>query len=366
MIESSVYHYSLAEWLLFFYMYCFLGWIWESGYISFKQRQWVNRGFMHGPFLLIYGSGAIMVLIATIPVKEHIGLVFLYGMIGATLLEYVTGVIMEALFHVRYWDYSNRPFNLKGHICLCCSLAWGVFSVLMINVLHKPIEVGVLLLSQPMKEVLSLGLTAAVMIDLTQSFNEAMDLKAMLIQLSQTNVEIQMLRKRLDTVIAIVDTDTAKLKEKLLQSKQAIEERLMEEKKKYEEALRMQLERSQENKDRRKQEIENQLEKITKCKNLALQTLSDKANSYLEQIEAYTKEKGIYPNIDIHPTKEIGKLKLELEEFKEKIKKQTETGFQFKQKTYTRSIKILRRNPNVVSKRYEEALKEIKNLEEKK
>ena len=197
------------------------------------------------------------------------------------------------------------------------------------------------------------------MVDLTQSFNEAMDLKEMLVQLSQANVDIQMLRKRLDVVIAIVDTDTTKLKEKLLQSKQMIEEKLLEEKKKYEEAFKAQLERSQENRQHHKQDIENHLEEITRYKKLILQTLSDKITSYLEQIEVYVKDKGIVP------TKEIKQLKADLQELKEKITYQKENSLQLKQKAYTRSMNILRRNPNVVSKRYEEALKEIKKIREK-
>lgn len=350
-------NYSLTEWILFLYLYSFLGWIWESCYVSCKKKQWVNRGFMHGPILPIYGSGAVMVLLITLPVQENIGLIFLFGMLGTTVLEYVTGDMMEALFHVRYWDYSKKRFNFKGHICLGSSLAWGVFSILMVKVLHQPIEELVIWPSVRVKELVALGITVVVLADFIQSFNEAMNLKEILNQLSQTNVEIHMLRKRLDVMIAIVDTDTTRLKEKLLQSKQAIEEKFLEEKRKYEEVLKEQLERSQYNTHKRKQEIEYQLERMAQYKNLTLQNLSEKATTYLEQIEEYTKDKGIYP------TKEIGKLKVELEELKEKLKKQREDGLQIRQKAYRRSVRILHRNPNVVSKKYEEALKEIQSLE---
>lgn len=119
--------YYLSQWVLFFFIYSFIGWVWESCYVSVRKRRWVNRGFMHGPMLPLYGSGALVILIVTIPVRENLILVFLVGMAGATILEYFTGAAMERLFHVRYWDYSRQPGNLNGHICPMASLCWGVF-----------------------------------------------------------------------------------------------------------------------------------------------------------------------------------------------------------------------------------------------
>ncbi len=123
--------YTFSTWLFFFYFYCFLGWIWETCYVSVLKAKWVNRGFMRGPFLPIYGSGAIVVLIFTLPFRTNPGLVFVVGMASATILEYFTGAAMEQMFHVRYWDYSNQRLNLNGHICVTSSLAWGMFSVIL-------------------------------------------------------------------------------------------------------------------------------------------------------------------------------------------------------------------------------------------
>ncbi len=95
-----MYTYSTMQWILFFYIYCFIGWIWETSYVSIRTKHFTNRGFMHGPFLPIYGTGAIVILLATIPVKSIIPLVFLFGMIAATLLEFFTGAAMLKLFHV--------------------------------------------------------------------------------------------------------------------------------------------------------------------------------------------------------------------------------------------------------------------------
>ena len=103
-----------------------------------------NRGFMRGPFLPLYGSGAIMMLVVSIPFQGSIALTYVAGCVGATVLEYVTGVTMEALFKVRYWDYSNQKFNFQGHVCLGTSLSWGFLTILMTEVVHVPIEKFVL------------------------------------------------------------------------------------------------------------------------------------------------------------------------------------------------------------------------------
>lgn len=189
--------YTLSQWLLFFFLYSFFGWIWESCYVSLRKHRWVNRGFMHGPMLPLYGSGAVSVLIITLPVRDNLPLVFIMGMIGATLLEFFTGMIMESLFHVRYWDYSHLKFNVKGYICPVASLCWGVFSIMMVKVVHIPIEEVILKIPMAIADGLAFVLTVVAAVDFTQSFNEAMDMKKMLAQLDETKVQIRKLQERI-------------------------------------------------------------------------------------------------------------------------------------------------------------------------
>ena len=105
--------YTPFQWLVFFYIYSFLGWVFESSYVSLRKRKFVNRGFMKGPFLPIYGSGAVMMLFVSEPFQDNLVLTYFAGVVGATLLELVTGMALEAIFKVRYWDYSNQKFNYK-------------------------------------------------------------------------------------------------------------------------------------------------------------------------------------------------------------------------------------------------------------
>ena len=197
-----MYSYTLSQWLLFFLIYCFFGWCIESTFVSCRKHQLVNRGFLNGPVIPIYGSGAIAILFATLPVRAHPVAVFFLGMLAATILEYITGAAMEAIFKVRYWDYSDKRFNLNGHICLNTSLAWGVLSVVLVEWLHKPIERLVLSLSDTVSQVLAFVLSGLFLIDFAVSLKTALDLRQLLEQLQayseKAREEARLLQKRME------------------------------------------------------------------------------------------------------------------------------------------------------------------------
>lgn len=213
-----MYEYSIIQWLFFFYFYCFFGWCFESSYVSLKKRRWVNRGFMRGPFLPLYGSGAIIMLVVSIPFQDHIFLVYIAGCLGATALEYVTGVAMEALFKVRYWDYSKNKFNFQGHICLGSSLAWGGLTILMTEVIHKPVERFVLAIPSAVLTVITLVLTAYIFADFALSFKAALDLRDVLIKMEKAKEDLVRIQKRLDVIIAVVNEDRENRREEFVES----------------------------------------------------------------------------------------------------------------------------------------------------
>lgn len=217
-----MYSYTISQWIFFFYFYCFFGWCFESAYVSLKKRRLINRGFMRGPYLPLYGSGAIMMLVVSIPLQDNVFLVYIAGCLGATVLEYVTGVVMEALFKVRYWDYSEQKFNFQGHICLGSSLAWGFLTIFMTEWLHKPVEKVVLSLPGSLVTVLSFILTAVIFSDFALSFKAALDLKDVLMKLEKVKEDIQHIQKRMDIVIALTNEDIKQeleeLKEKYIRS----------------------------------------------------------------------------------------------------------------------------------------------------
>lgn len=186
-----MYSYHFREWLSFFYFYCIFGWCFESTYVSLKNRHLTNRGFLKGPWLPLYGSGAILVLWLTLPFQETPVLVYVAGALGATALEYVTGETMVRWFRVRYWDYSDQKFQYKGHICLSSSIAWGFLSLLMVYVVHKPVEQFVFRINEEAVSVLTFGITVCIVYDFSNAFRKAMDLRAMLIQAEQICAELE-------------------------------------------------------------------------------------------------------------------------------------------------------------------------------
>lgn len=213
-----MYSYTIIQWLFFFYFYCFVGWCFESSYVSLKSRKLVNRGFMRGPFLPLYGSGAIMMLLVSMPFQDSIVMVYIAGCVGATALEYVTGVTMEALFKVRYWDYSKNKFNFQGHICLGSSLAWGVLTILMTELVHKPVEQLVLSIPSPWLTGITLVLTAYICADFALSFKAAMDLRDILVKMERAKEEMVRIQKRLDVIIALTSEDLVNRKDEFAES----------------------------------------------------------------------------------------------------------------------------------------------------
>lgn len=197
--------YTMIQWVAFFLIYCFIGWCYESTYVSIKHKRWVNRGFMRGPFLPLYGSGAIVMLLVTIPFRDNLLLTFLAGCVGATALEYVTGVCMEAIFKIRYWDYSNRRFNFQGHICLAATLAWGAFTILMTKCIHAPIEDFVLGLPQVIVSTVTTVATGICIADFAVSFKTALDIRDVLVKLEEVREEMERLQKRMDVILAFAE-----------------------------------------------------------------------------------------------------------------------------------------------------------------
>lgn len=225
-----MFDYTFSQWVLFFYFYCFFGWCFESAYVSICQKKLINRGFMRGPFLPLYGSGAIMMLVVSKPFQKYLPLVYLSGCVGATALEYVTGVVMEALFAVRYWDYSQKRFNYKGHICLSSTLAWGGLTVLLTRYIHPGVEQFVLQIPMKAEQGMTILLSMVLASDFALSFRAALDLKDILYRLEKVNDEIEHLQKRVDVLIAVAGDEIQERRVELIELKDDFKENFMEKK----------------------------------------------------------------------------------------------------------------------------------------
>ena len=134
-LGTDLYH--IVQWFL---IYSMLGWLVESIYMSVCNRKLTNRGFMLGPMCPIYGVGALTVYFLLRPVCHNIFLLYFSGALVATSLEYVTAKIMLRIFGEVWWDYSQKPFNYKGILCLESTIAWGFYTLGLFLFLHKGVE----------------------------------------------------------------------------------------------------------------------------------------------------------------------------------------------------------------------------------
>lgn len=128
---------QLARVFLWFIIYSFLGWFYESTLCSITGKKLVNRGFLSGPVCPIYGCGALIIIFALEDVaNESMLALFLSSAVLTTVLEYLTSWAMEKLFHARWWDYSQRKFNLNGRVCLEGAVVFALLAMLIIKVVH--------------------------------------------------------------------------------------------------------------------------------------------------------------------------------------------------------------------------------------
>ena len=128
---------EVSNLILYFSAYSILGYILEITLCSLNEKKLVNRGFLFGPWIPVYGFGMLLVLGATFSVKENFTLTFLTSTLVCSLLEYFTSWLMEKLFHIKWWDYSKTDkYNLNGRICLRNCLAFGIAGSLIVYQLH--------------------------------------------------------------------------------------------------------------------------------------------------------------------------------------------------------------------------------------
>ena len=143
-----------AVWI--FLVYAFLGWCAEVAYAAVHNGKFVNRGFLNGPVCPIYGVGMLVVVTLLWGLRHNLILLILGSAVLTTTLEYATGSILERFFHDKWWDYSDKPFNVKGYICLEFTVLWGLAAAFVVGAVHPfvfmvinktPFVFGVILMS---------------------------------------------------------------------------------------------------------------------------------------------------------------------------------------------------------------------------
>lgn len=168
---------SFYEMLWFFYFYSSLGWSVEVVYEAVKTGRFVNRGFFHGPLCPIYGIAVLFTLIVLTPFKDNLVLLFAASTIFTSTVEFFTGLILEKVFHNKWWDYSSEPFNIKGYICLKISVIWGLSCSAAFFVLQPGLEYMVHFASRKAGIIAQIILTAVFLVDMTATIIEIENIK---------------------------------------------------------------------------------------------------------------------------------------------------------------------------------------------
>lgn len=110
-------------------IYSFLGWVGETVVATAKGRRFTNRGVASGPFCFVYGTAGVLITIGLNDQRTSLAALFFGSMIYATVVEWLTAKLLERIHHRRWWDYSDKKFNLDGYVCLQYSLLWGLLGM---------------------------------------------------------------------------------------------------------------------------------------------------------------------------------------------------------------------------------------------
>lgn len=167
---------NFFEVYLLFWIYSFLGWVMETCFVSFKSRKFINRGFLLGPYCPIYGTGGVLLLFLNNYQNEPV-IAFILSIFVCSLVEYLTSYILELIYRVRWWDYSNRFFNINGRICLFNSFFFGLFGMLAICFLNPFFTNKIISLNMTIKIVLLIIIFIFTSIDMFITFSAMFDFR---------------------------------------------------------------------------------------------------------------------------------------------------------------------------------------------
>ena len=174
-----------------FFLYAFLGWCTEVSYAALVTGTFVNRGFLNGPVCPVYGFGVVIVLNCLTPLADNLLLLFLGSVALTSALEWFTGFVLEKLFHQRWWDYSDEPFNLSGYVCLRFSIAWGFACMFVVKLLHPTVLLFIRLIPKPLGVVLLFVLGTGMAVDLTATVATIVKLNRRLARIDELATKIK-------------------------------------------------------------------------------------------------------------------------------------------------------------------------------
>ena len=181
---------QIEQYISLFFIYSFLGWLMESIGDTIKKKKFVNRGFLIGPYCPIYGVGVLLITILLQKYRNDIWITFFMSLLICGTLEYLTSYIMEKIFKARWWDYSQRKFNINGRICLETLIPFGIAGTFIIYVANPFLLKYIEMIPDLAMHIIIGVLLVLYIVDCIVSFKIILNLKEMSREFKDNTIEI--------------------------------------------------------------------------------------------------------------------------------------------------------------------------------
>lgn len=205
----------MYDYLCYFLIYSFLGWCVEVCYAALNTKKFINRGFLNGTYCPIYGAGVITIMYFVYPFKNSLVVLFIFSVILTSLIELLTGFVLEKVFHYRWWDYSKENFNLGGYICLKFSIIWGLACVFVTEIVHPAVRDIILWIPASFGEIIIGVLYLLMGIDFIVTVKTVLKLNARMERLQKIADDIHKFSDRLGNKVSSNFLDVEEKIEKL-------------------------------------------------------------------------------------------------------------------------------------------------------
>ncbi len=182
----------------------------ESIVRSISEKKLINTGFLRGPFCPIYGIGAIILFLFLDQFENKPVMLFFIAITTLTIWEYLVGVLLEKMFHTKYWDYSNQKFNFQGRICLTNSICWGILGVIFVKYIHPFIQQIVDRVDSNLLYYVISIITVVFLVDMIVLIVKIKNIKVTLEKIEQLNKEIKEKAKEIRKLTKEAEKNTEK------------------------------------------------------------------------------------------------------------------------------------------------------------
>lgn len=226
----------MREILIMFMLYGIIGWCWETPYVSICQKKLINRGFLHGPFIPIYGCASLTIMLSMrfiepyLPSESIIRVIIIVIYIGivASLWEYATSALLEKIFHTRWWDYSYKKFNINGRIALDYSIGWGIGGYILWKYINTSL-LGVFnsLHQEEIHAILTIFYTLFIL-DSIITIRELITLRKIMVKLDMLSRELSnKVIYNIETLNSEIEQKREKLRQKVDESKDILDKKIV-------------------------------------------------------------------------------------------------------------------------------------------